>query len=60
MAREAIIETIETLAMSQGVYGRILRYLEDLLDRDPDGYESVMSELEKCSDAVDLVVALEA
>ena len=59
MAREMVIEMIENLAMSQGFYGRLLRYLEDVREIDPDTYEEIMSELEKCSGPVDLIMALE-
>ena len=59
MTRESVIETIENLAMSQGLYGRVLRYLEELQDADPYGYESIMEQLEKCSDTVDLVLTIE-
>lgn len=59
MTREAVIETIETLAMSQGSYGRLLRYLEDVREVDPDKFEDIMTELETCSDAVDLIMTIE-
>lgn len=60
MARELVIETIENLAASQGFYGRLLRYLEELSDRDPEAYEKAMSGLEMASDPVDLILMLEA
>lgn len=59
MAREMVIETIENLAMSQGSYGRLLRALEELQDRDPDRYEEVMTVFERCSDPVDLIMMIE-
>ena len=59
MSREAIIETIENLAMSQGFYGRLLRYLEEVRNVDPDKFEDIMTELETCSDAVDLIMTIE-
>ena len=59
MTREAIIETFENLAMSQGFYGRLLKYLEELSDVDPDKYDEIMTSLESCSDPVDLIMAVE-
>lgn len=59
MAREMVIETLENLAMSQGFYGRLLRYLEDVREVDPDKYEEIMSELEKSSGPLDLVMMIE-
>lgn len=59
MARETVIETLETLAMSQGCYGRLLRYLEDISYADPDRYEEIMESLEGCTDAVDLIMTIE-
>ena len=58
MTREAVIETIETLAMSQGSYGRLLKFLEEVQVTDPDKFEEIMTELEKCADAVDLVMTV--
>ena len=59
MTREAVIETIENLAMSQGLYGRVLRFLEECRDVDPDKFEEIMKRLEACSDSVDLVMTIE-
>ena len=59
MTREKVIETLENLAMSQGSYGRLLKYLEEVQSVDPDKFEAIMSEMEKCSDAVSLVMMME-
>jgi len=59
MTRDAVIETIENLAMSQGCYGRLLRYLESARVVDPDKYEAIMEELEKCGGPVDMILAIE-
>ena len=57
--REAVIETIENLAMSQGSYGRLLRALEEMQEYDPDRYEEVMDALVEAGDAVGMIMALE-
>lgn len=61
MNREQIMETIRTLAMSQGLYGRILRSLEEAKNNAPENYEKVMEILEfmQFKDAVDLVMFFE-
>ena len=58
MNRNDIMETIRSLALSQGFYGRLYRQLEDL---DDETYDEVMQELEEKNfkDAVDLVLFLE-
>ena len=43
MKREEIMETIKSLAGSQGFYGRLYGYLMEL---DEDEYNEVMAELE--------------
>jgi len=59
MTREAVIETFENLAMSNGTYGRLLRFLEDLRDVDPWKFEEIMTALEGCSDSLDMIMTLE-
>ena len=59
MAREMVIETIETLAMSSGFYGRLLENLEYMMDNDPDRFDAIMNELEKAGDAVGLIMMIE-
>ena len=59
MSREKVIETIETLAMSRGTYGRLLKYLEEAMEYDPDKYEEIMTSLEECETPLDLVLTIE-
>lgn len=58
MKREEIMETIKTLASSQGLYSRLYR---DLMELDEDKYNEVMTELESQNfkDAVDLIMFIE-
>lgn len=58
MKREEIMETIKTLASSQGLYSRLYR---DLMALDEDKYNEVMTELESQNfkDAVDLIMFIE-
>lgn len=62
MKRDAIMETIKTLAHSQGSYGRMYASLCELRDNDPEEYDEVMFNLEEQNfkDAVDLVLYLES
>lgn len=60
MTRERVIETIENLAMSQGSYGRLLKYLEDLSEADRDKFEEVMESLEECKTPLDLILMIES
>lgn len=59
MKREEIMETIKSLASSQGLYGRLYR---DLMELDEDEYDEVMTELESQNfkDRVDLVMFIES
>ena len=58
MKREEIMETIKTLASSQGLYSRLYR---DLMELDEDKYNEVMTELESQNfkDGIDLVMYIE-
>ena len=58
MKREEIMETIKSLASSQGLYGRLYR---DLMELDEDEYDEVMTKLESQNfkDGVDLVMFIE-
>lgn len=58
MKREEIMETIKSLASSQGLYSRLYR---DLMELDEDKYNEVMTELESQNfkDAVDLIMFIE-
>lgn len=57
MKREEIMETIKSLASSQGLYSRLYRDLMEL-----DEYDEVMTELESQNfkDGVDLVMFIES
>ena len=58
MKREEIMETIKTLASSQGLYSRLYR---DLMELDEDEYNEVMTELESQNfkDGIDLIMYIE-
>ena len=58
MKREEIMETIKSLASSQGFYGRLYRKLMEL---DEEKYNEVMTELESKNfkDGVDLIMYIE-
>ena len=58
MKREEIMETIKSLASSQGFYGRLYRKLMEL---DEEKYNEVMTELEgqNFKDGVDLIMYIE-
>ena len=47
MKREQILATIKMLAKSQGLYGRILRAMEECKAEFPDVYEQNMQFLEE-------------
>lgn len=58
MKRDGILETIKSLAQSQGMYGRLL---SDLQNMPQELYNTVMADLEaqNFKDAVDLVMYIE-
>lgn len=62
MKEKAILMAIETLAHSQGSYGRFLNTLMELKQRDPDVYRDYMNTLESQNfrDTVDLILYLES
>lgn len=59
MKREEIMETIKSLASSQGLYSRLYR---DLMELDEEKYNEVMTELESQNfkDGIDLVMFIES
>lgn len=61
MKRDEIINTIASLANSQGFYGRLLRDLIELKENYPDTYEETMESLEaqNFKDTLDLVMFIE-
>ena len=58
MKRDEILETIRSLAQSQGSYGRLLSDLENM---PKELYNTVMADLEaqNFKDAVDLIMYIE-
>ena len=58
MKRDEILETIRSLAQSQGSYGRLLQDLENM---PKELYNTVMADLEaqNFKDAVDLIMYIE-
>lgn len=62
MKREQILNTIKSLAQSQGFYGRLYMDLMYAQKNHPDEYEEAMSELESKNfhDPVDLILYLES
>ena len=61
MNRDQILETIKSLAKSQGLYGRILDNLNKVLENYPDEYEKLMEALENMhfKDVIDLIMYFE-
>ena len=59
MNKEQIMETIELLVKSQGYYGRLLNFLNNVLSKEDK--ELTLKQLESYNfkDAVDLVIHLE-
>ncbi len=59
MKREEIMETIKSLASSQGLYSRLYR---DLMELDEEKYNEVMTELESQNfkDGIDLIMFIES
>lgn len=59
MDRNAILDSIKTLAKSNGFYGRLLRSIEEADEEDRDEF---LSELESknFTDTIDLILYLEA
>ena len=59
---ELFLETIKTLAPSQGFYGRLLAQVEELKEEDPVAYERLTEEMNKqnFTDTLDVVLFLES
>lgn len=59
---ELFLETIKTLALSQGFYGRLLAQVEELKEEDPVGYEKLTEEMNKqnFTDTLDVIFFLES
>lgn len=61
MKREQILDTLKSLAQSQGFYSRLYNSLCEVKNSNPDVYESVMQKLENQNfkDPVDVVMFFE-
>lgn len=59
---ELFLETIKTLAPSQGFYGRLLAQVEELKEEDTVAYERLTEEMNKqnFTDTLDVVLFLES
>lgn len=59
---ELFLETIKTLAPSQGFYGRLLAQVEELKEEDPVAYEELTDEMNKqnFTDTLDVIFFLES
>lgn len=59
---ELFLETIKTLAPSQGFYGRLLAQVEELKEEDTVGYEKLTEEMNKqnFTDTLDVIFFLES
>lgn len=59
---ELFLETIKTLAPSQGFYGRLLAQVEELKEEDPVAYEELTEEMNKqnFTDTLDVIFFLES
>lgn len=58
---EQIMAAIRSLAQSQGYYGRLYNYYQELQANDPDKWEAVKENLEKQNfgDTLDMVLFFE-
>lgn len=61
MKMKEIMDTIASLAQSQGFYGRLLRSIRECQQNDPDAYARLTNELEAQNfrDPVDLILYIE-
>lgn len=59
MNEEKILNTVRSLAQSQGYYGRLYESLMDLKKNSTDGYQKFIDYYSSCKDEVDFVMALE-
>ena len=57
MTNTQVIETIKQLASSQGMYGRLYKWLQDV---ELEIYNQFMEEACKCKDAIDLIMWFES
>lgn len=59
MTREEILAGFESLARSQGSYGRLLRDLRELEEDEPEVYEKFFEQFIGCKDMLDVILTLE-
>jgi hypothetical protein len=59
MKKAEILQMFESLAKSQGFYGRLIRQLESIEKEDPERSAEIWVEFEKYDDPVALIMALE-
>ena len=61
MTKEDILDTIQSLSHSQGLYSRLYEHLRDLEENDPEQFEWFMNHLQQqhFKDPVDLVLFFE-
>lgn len=57
MTNTQVMDTIKTLASSQGMYGRLYEWLQEA---DKVLYDQFMEEACKCKDAVDFIMWFES
>lgn len=57
MTRAQVMETVKMLASSQGMYGRLYEWLQDV---EVEIYDQFMEEACKCKDEVDFVMWFES
>lgn len=60
MNRKEVMDVFESLAQSQGMYGRMIRAIREAEERgDVEVVEDFFSEFENCEDAVDVILKFE-
>ena len=59
MTREEILAGFESLARSQGYYGRLLRELREIEWDEPEVYEKFFEQFKNCKDMLDVILTLE-
>ena len=59
MTREEILAEFESLAGSQGYYGRLLAELRELEEYEPEAYEEFFEQFVGCKDMLDVILTLE-
>lgn len=57
MTNTQVMDTVKTLASSQGMYGRLYEWLQDV---EPEIYDQFMEEACKCKDTIDFIMWFES